>query len=161
MKKSEFDFLKGTPPNERVVKGEYKGKYPYFLKVGYTIDLKGYNIPDFKIKEHGWEGPIAKVLDGVLYIYYRYRWDGVTAFPDFSTLMEASMVHDVLLQAIYDHKVLDEKYIHTTHEIFREIGKEVANKQTKWLTRKTHLAIVSTAYGGLKVLHTPFHNLTS
>lgn len=97
-----------------------------------------------------------RIEDRVLHIYPGYRFDGVTAFPDLDYLMLSAVAHDALLQGEYQYG-LWKGLIKPSHKVFRTIGLEEANKQDNRLTRRKQRIIVKSAYGGLKLLHGPYH----
>lgn len=48
---------------------------------------------------------LTLTTDGKLSIKEKYAWDGVTGFPDFTSLMRAALVHDAFYQLMREGKV--------------------------------------------------------
>lgn len=90
-------------------------RWRYSLKDNESVDIAGF--PDFSIDF------FAKLEKGKLLIFKGYAWDGATG-PVFQTdtTKKASLVHDVLLQAI-DIGVLDKSYLKAADGLYREIAK--------------------------------------
>jgi hypothetical protein len=79
-----------------------------------------------------------------------YAWDGLTCFPDRKEWLAGALVHDVLLQAIYDDKVLSKRALNESHRVMRGILKQTSEKH--W----AHLI-----YVGLLAFHKPWNWIKS
>lgn len=79
-----------------------------------------------------------------------YAWDGLTGFPDKTEWLSAALVHDVLLQAIYDHKLLPKSGLNEAHRLMRDILK--TQTESGWATL---------IYIGLRAFHKPWNWITS
>lgn len=99
-----------------------------------------------------------RVLIGmVITITPEFKWDGLTCYADYDFLLEASLIHDVLLQLIHDFKYFQKsnRSINCSHDIFlRQAiitilnGKDKPTFKEKWHTVFTYL--------GLRLLHRPW-----
>lgn len=78
-----------------------------------------------------------------------YAWDGLTGFPDRKEWLSAALVHDVLLQAIYDHKLLPKSGLNEAHRLMRDILK--TQTESGWATL---------IYIGLRAFHKPWNWIT-
>ena len=85
-----------------------------------------------------------------------YAWDGVTCpewakgMLDAKQFRKASLIHDVLLQAIYDDSTVSKRYLSYAHKVFR---KQVAIDSNR--------LYAYTLYLGLAVGHDIWHKATS
>lgn len=83
-----------------------------------------------------------------------YAWDGVTS-PDFAKgildakiFRKASLIHDVLLQAIYDDKQLHPRFIGFSHKVFM-----------RQVARDANWYYAGILYTGLFLFHGIWHKL--
>ena len=90
------------------------------------------------------------ICGNVMSIRAGYSYDGVTGFPDKKEWLRGALIHDVMLQAIYDEGLVPMRYLNTSHRIMRDIVKEDDN--TFW---------GQLIFGGLMAFHKVWNKVTT
>ena len=77
-------------------------EYKYFLHQDYVhtleVSVRRLGIQDKPLKFPAKKAFIEIGTDGILKIRKKYAWDGATLFPDYKSILRASMIHDALYQ---------------------------------------------------------------
>ena len=107
-----------------------------------TVEIRlSYPFGKYDIHEYGkW-----RIHNGFLYVYKGFLWDGVTGFFDRPDWLRASLVHDILLIAIYDKRAIPKSKTEEAHKLFKRIVEEDEEEEHKFFAK--------ILYNGLKALY--------
>lgn len=92
-----------------------------------------------------------KTVSALVTITTDYKWDGVTGFIDLKSLMEGSLVHDVMLQLVYDygHFSDSDESLSLIHLLFF------------YYSCSNSMLSSTIAWVGLRLFHKPWNRVTT